>query len=67
MSGTISRGIAAAGIAACMAAAFAIVKILRIGPVILVVSEEHGWGVHTGDFLAVIPLGIAALIWFAMR
>lgn len=45
----------------CLAVAFVIVKVLRMGPVILVVSERMGWGVHTGDFLALVPLGIAVV------
>lgn len=60
---SLSKVITTGGIAACLAAAFAIVKVLRIGPVIFVVSESHGWGVHTGDFLALVPLGIALLLW----
>ena len=48
--------------AICLAVAFVIVKVLRIGPVILVISEKMGWGVHVGDFLAFIPITLAILI-----
>lgn len=47
--------------AICLSVAFVIVKVLRIGPVILVVSERMGWGVHTGDFLA-IPVILVAVV-----
>lgn len=40
-------------------AAFALVKGTRIGPVVLVVSETHGWGVHAGDALALLPASVA--------
>jgi hypothetical protein len=33
-----------------------IVKGTKIGPIILTVSEKYGLGVHTGDFLALIPV-----------
>ena len=45
----------------CLVAVFVIVKVLRIGPVIFVVSEKMGWGIHTGDFLALIPLLLAVV------
>lgn len=48
--------------ATCLAIAFVIVKVLRIGPVILVVNDDMGWGVHTGDFLAMIPLAVALAV-----
>lgn len=38
-----------------------IVKGTRIGPVIGVISEKRGWGVHTGDLLALLPLTIGLL------
>lgn len=47
--------------------AFFIVKVFRIGPVIYVVSEEHGWGIHSGDFLALIPLGLAFALTLLLR
>lgn len=46
---------------AALATALFIVKGTKIGPVILVVSEKHGLGVHTGDFLALIPVSLASL------
>lgn len=51
-----------------IAIAFVIVKVAKIGPVILTISAEHGWGVHTGDFLAVIPV-LAAIVftWIILR
>lgn len=51
-----------------LAIAFVIVKVAKIGPVILTISAEHGWGVHTGDFLALIPLLIATITsWFLIK
>lgn len=47
--------------ALALTASALIVKGTSIGPVILVVSESRGWGVHTGDSLILIPLGLAAL------
>ncbi len=47
--------------------AFFIVKILRIGPVISVISEKRGWGIHSGDFLALIPLGVAVALTLFLR
>jgi hypothetical protein len=44
----------------CAAAAFIIVKVAKIGPVIATISATYGWGVHTGDLLALVPAGIAA-------
>lgn len=32
----------------------------RIGPVIYVISARRGHGIHTGDLLLGVPLGIAA-------
>ena len=51
----------------CLSVAFTIVKLLRIGPVIFVISEKMGWGVHTGDFLAFVPLLLAVGITCVMR
>ena len=48
--------------ALCLAMAFVVVKVLRIGPVILVINQEMGWGVHVGDFLALIPVTLAFLL-----
>lgn len=46
----------------CLAIAFVIVKVLQIGPVIFVISERMGWGIHVGDGLALIPITMAILI-----
>ena len=51
----------------CLSVAFVIVKVLRIGPVIFVVSDKMGWGVHTGDFLSFIPLLLAVGITLLRR
>lgn len=40
---------------ACLSASFAIVNLLKIGPVLYTFSLERGWGLHNGDFLALIP------------
>jgi hypothetical protein len=45
---------------AALVLAFVIVKVWGIGPVILTVSKKYGLGVHTGDFLAVPVLAVAA-------
>lgn len=63
---SMRMGVAIAIWAAGLSVAFAIVKVLRIGPVILVVSSEMGWGIHLGDFLAVIPLSLAAMATAAL-
>lgn len=45
-----------------------IVKGTKIGPVIYVVNEDRGWGVHSGDFLAFIPaIGATLLAWRRIR
>ena len=44
---------------AALAISAAIVKLTAIGPVIFVISEENGWGVHEGDKLCLIPLTVA--------
>lgn len=33
-----------------------IVKFTKIGPIVYSISIEHGWGVHSGDLLALIPI-----------
>ena len=40
----------------------AIVKLTSIGPVILTISAERGWGIHTFDLITIIP-AIAAAIY----
>jgi hypothetical protein len=45
--------------AACAVAAFVLVKVVKIGPVIFTISAEHGWGVHSGDLLVIIPVAVA--------
>jgi len=40
----------------------------RIGPVILVINERHGWGVHLGDLLGfLVPAGVAASVVLSLR
>lgn len=39
-----------------------IVKFTKIGPTILTISAEQGWGVHVGDALVLIPLTVAVLL-----
>lgn len=47
--------------------ALAIVFVWRIGPVVLVLSEEAGRGVHSGDLLAVpCVAGALVLLWRAL-
>lgn len=48
-------------------AAFFIVKVFKIGPIIYTFSLEHGWGLHSGDFLALIPLGLALAATVLLR
>ena len=50
------------GWTAALATSLFIVKGTRIGPVILVVSEKHGMGVHTGDFLSLIPVAVMGAV-----
>ena len=37
----------------------AVVKLTAIGPIILTISATHGWGIHTGDLVTIVPLGLA--------
>lgn len=46
-------------------ASYVIVFRERIGPVIFVIDESHGMGIHMGDFLAVAPLSLAMISLFA--
>lgn len=46
----------------CVAQAWMIVFMLKIGPVIAVVDARHGHGVHTGDLLAFPLVGMAVLL-----
>lgn len=40
----------------------------KIGPILLTVSAEHGWGIHTGDFLAFIPVIFSTVVtWRTLR
>jgi MYXO-CTERM domain-containing protein len=45
---------------ALLGASLAVVTMTRWGPVVLVISESRGHGVHAGD-LVTIPMGLAAL------
>lgn len=47
-----------------LGACAAIVKLTSIGPVVFVISNELGMGVHTGDALVLIPLSLALLATF---
>ena len=43
-------------------------KLTRIGPVVFVISERYGLGVHTGDVFGVLPLLTAAgLTWLTAK
>jgi hypothetical protein len=57
-----SRGVVAAAWAFAGVAAVAVVKGTAIGPVVLTISEAHGWGVHTGDSLVLVPLAVATVL-----
>lgn len=52
---------------AAVGISFFIVKVLRIGRVVHAVSLKRGWGIHSGDFLALIPLSIAFISTLAFR
>ena len=57
---------AASGASALVAGVFAIASLLvvfdfQIGPVVLVISQRHGHGVHLGDLLIGVPFGVVAL------
>jgi hypothetical protein len=43
------------------AAAFLVVFDLRIGPVVLVISQRYSRGVHLGDLLIGVPFGLVAV------
>lgn len=45
---------------AAVAASLLWVKATKIGPVVLVVDEARGWGVHTGDAWAMLAVAAAA-------
>ncbi|HLG01802.1 MAG TPA: hypothetical protein VI916_15180 [Acidimicrobiia bacterium] len=45
--------------------AYRIVFVLRIGPTAVVVDDSAGWGVHTGDVLA-LPVSLAGLVCVAL-
>ena len=42
-------------------ASFFIVFVFRIGPVVLVISQRYGRGVHLGDLLIGVPFGLVAV------
>lgn len=48
--------------AVAIIASAAIVKLTAIGPVVLTISAKHGWGVHTGDALVLIPVSAAVSV-----
>ena len=41
---------------------FVIVKVVKIGPIIATLDAERGWGIHSGDFLFLIPVVIATVL-----
>lgn len=43
-------------------ACFAWVKLTAIGPVILTISAKHGWGVHSGDLVLVVPAFLVGIL-----
>ena len=46
-----------------------IVKFTKIGPIVFSISIEHGWGVHSGDLLTLLPLmvGVIGTVWIHNR
>lgn len=62
--GDTMRYFAIWGIAATLM--FLIVKGTKIGPTIFVISSEHGWGIHVGDALILIPFIVAVIITVLM-
>lgn len=52
---------------AAVGSAFFIVKVFKIGPIIYTISLEHSWGIHSGDFLALIPLTLALVLTIIFR
>ena len=49
------------GLALCALASFFIIFVIRIGPVVLVISQRYGRGVHLGDLLIGVPFGLVAV------
>lgn len=41
-----------------------VVKGTAVGPVILVISEARGWGVHTFDLITLIPIGFMCFLTY---
>jgi hypothetical protein len=41
-------------------ASFLVVFVFRIGPVVLVLSQRYGHGVHLGDLLIGVPFGLVS-------
>lgn len=52
--------------AAAGVVSLAVVKLTSIGPVILTVSAERGWGVHTFDLITIIPVAAAAVYSYSL-
>lgn len=63
----LAAGSAAWGVLAIVyfVLAYRIVFVLRIGPTAVVVDDSAGWGVHTGDLLA-LPVSLAGLVCVAL-
>lgn len=59
-----ARTLLAAGL---LAASAWVVKRTAIGPVIAVINADRGWGVHTGDILALPPAAAAAWLLLMAR
>ena len=38
-----------------------VVFVFQVGPVVLVISQKYGHGVHIGDLLIGVPFGMAAV------
>jgi ABC-type sulfate transport system permease subunit len=45
----------------CAIASLVVVFDMRIGPVVLVISQRYGRGVHLGDLLIGVPFGLVAV------
>lgn len=44
--------------AAAASATLAWVKLTRVGPVLMVIDDRRGWGIHTGDLIVAVPAGL---------
>jgi hypothetical protein len=46
----------------CIMLCVAFVKLTKVGPTIFTISAENGWGVHSGDFLILVPVVVAIIV-----